>query len=149
MSKNCVIVSYFYRLITLFHVFLCYLWHILLNTFSIESNIKTVSIRPGAIATKFWETSIELNKSTFENKTEKFKDEKDFLVENANKNSLHATSPIYVAKKIAQIAELKNPKPVYNIGLDAKFAKFTRFLPQKLVNGLVKLTLKARVKKKK
>ena len=122
---------------------------ILLNAFSIENNIKTVSIRPGAIATKFWETSIELNKNTFENKQEKFKNEKDFLIENANRNSLHATSPIYVAKKIAHIAELKNPKPVYNIGLDAKFAKFTRFLPQKLVNELVKLALKIRVKKKK
>ncbi len=122
---------------------------ILLNSFSIENDIKVVSIRPGAIATKFWETSIELNKNTFDSQKEKFQQEKEFLVENANKNSLHATSPIYVAKKIAQIVGLKNPKPVYNIGLDAKFTKLTRFLPQKIVNNLVKLALKIRVKKKK
>ena len=120
---------------------------ILLNSYSIENNIKVVSIRPGAVATKFWETSIELNKNTFENNNEKYKSEKEFLVKNANKNSLHATNPIYVAKKIAHIVELKNPKPVYNIGLDAKFTKLTRFLPQKLVNSLIKLVLKYRAKK--
>jgi len=122
---------------------------ILLSSFSIESGIKTVSIRPGAVATKFWETSIELNENSLKGQSEKFKAEKEFLVENANKNSLHAINPIYVAKKIAQIVELKNPKPVYNIGLDAKFAKLTRFLPQNIVNGLIKFVLKARVQKKK
>ena len=40
---------------------------ILLNLYSIENNIKTVSIRPGAVSTKFWETSLELNKNSFEN----------------------------------------------------------------------------------
>ena len=121
---------------------------ILLNTFSVENNIKTVSIRPGAVATKFWESSIELNEKSLDKNSEKFKEEKEFLVENANKNSLHATNPIYVAKKIAQIVELKKPKAVYNIGIDSKIAKLTRFLPQELVNGLVKLALKARMKKK-
>ena len=94
----------------------------MLNTFSIESGIKTVSIRPGAVATKFWEASIELNEKSLDKNSEKFKEEKEFLVENANKNSLHAINPIYVAKKIAQIVELKNPKNVYNIGIDSKFA---------------------------
>lgn len=122
---------------------------ILLNSYSIESNTKVVSIRPGAVATKFWEASIENNKNTFEDVKEKYKLEKEFLVENANRNSLHATNPIYVAKKIAQIVELKNPKPVYNIGLDAKIVKLTRFLPQGLVNNLIKLILKIRIKRKK
>jgi short-subunit dehydrogenase len=121
---------------------------ILLNSYSIETNTRVVSIRPGAVATKFWEASIENNKNTFESKNEKYKSEKEFLVENANKNSLHATDPIYVGKKIAQIVELKNPKPVYNIGLDAKFAKITRFLPQQMVNSIVKFVLKRRVKRK-
>lgn len=120
---------------------------ILLNLYSIESDIKTVSIRPGAVATKFWETSIEQNKQSLNSEAEKFKQEKEFLVENANKNSLHATNPIYVAKKIAQIIETKNPKSVYNIGLDSKFAKFTRFLPLDLVNTIVKFALKRRVNK--
>ena len=121
---------------------------ILLNTFSIESNKKIVSIRPGAVATKFWETSIELNKKTLQEENNKFKSEKEFLIENANKNSLHAINPIYVAKKIAHIVELKNPKCVYNIGLDAKIAKLTRFIPQEIVNCLIKTILSIRIRLK-
>ena len=122
---------------------------ILLNSYGIEKNVKVVSIRPGAVATKFWESSIELNKKTFDEKSKNYSNEKKFLVENANRNSLHALNPIYVSKKIAQIVELKNPKPVYNIGLDAKIAKFTRFIPQNLVNWIVKNILKIRTQKKK
>lgn len=116
---------------------------ILLNAYAVENNVKVVSIRPGAVATKFWESSIEINKEALNNTN--FKDEKKFLIENANKNMLHAKNPIYVAKKIAHIAQLKNPKLVYNIGLDAKFAKLSRFLPQSLINGLTKFILKKRV----
>ena len=36
----------------------------------------------------------------------------------------------------------------YNIGVDAKFARLTRFLPQGWVNNLVKFALKMRLKKK-
>jgi len=121
---------------------------ILLNTYSIEKNIKTVSIRPGAVATKFWETSIEKNKTALETK-EKYEKEKAFLVKNAQRNSLHATSPIYVAKKIVRIIETKNPKSVYNIGLDAKIAKLSRFLPQDFVNFIIKTALKCRLSKEK
>lgn len=121
---------------------------ILLNSYSIESGVKVVSIRPGAVATKFWESSIEINKKTLEETCEKFKSEKEFLVKNANNNSLHALNPIYAAKKIAQIAQLKNPKAVYNIGRDAKCVKLTRFLPQNLVNRLVKFALEKRISKK-
>ena len=120
---------------------------ILLNSYSLESGIKTVSIRPGAVATKFWENCIELNKNYIENNSTNFQKEKKFLVENASKNSLHAQNAKKVALKIAQICELKNPKNVYNIGMDAKFAKFTRFLPQELLNFLIKFILNKRVKK--
>ena len=117
---------------------------ILLNAYSIESNRKVVSIRPGAVATKFWESSIELNKTCLEEKS--FKEEKEFLKENANKNSLHAKNPIYVAKKIASIIKKKNPKPVYNIGFDSKCAKLSRFLPQGLINSIIKKALKIKLK---
>ena len=117
---------------------------ILLNSFSIESGIKTVSIRPGAVATKFWETSIELNKKCLE--TNGFECEKEFMKENANHNSLHAKNPIYVAKKIAAIINKKNPKTVYNIGIDAKISKLSRFLPQGLINFIIKKALKIRLK---
>ena len=122
---------------------------ILLNNFSLESNVKTVSIRPGAVATKFWEKSIELNKDSLDSKDEKFKKEKDFLIRNANNNSLHAKNPFNVAQKIAQIIELKNPKKVYNIGLDAKIAKLSRFLPLDFVNFFIKLIFNKRINKTK
>ncbi|MBQ8847931.1 MAG: SDR family NAD(P)-dependent oxidoreductase [Candidatus Gastranaerophilales bacterium] len=122
---------------------------ILLNLFSVESNIKTVSIRPGATATKFWETSLEINKKTLEENTKKFTQEKEFLVKNAQRNTLHATNPIYIAKKIAQIIELKNPKSIYNVGIDSKFAKLTRFISQDITNSIIKFVLKTRIKRKK
>ena len=121
---------------------------ILLNLYSIESNKKVVSIRPGAVATKFWDSSLELNKEVLNSSNKKFNLQKEFLVKNAERNSLHATNPIYAAKKIAEIVQLKNPKAVYNIGLDAKFAKITRFLPQDFVNNLIKTVLKMRISKK-
>ncbi len=120
---------------------------ILLNNYALESNIKVVSIRPGAIATKFWDSSIELNKKTLNN-TKNFEQEKEFLINNANKNSLHAMNPIKAAKKITQIIQLKNPKSVYNIGKDAKIAKLSRFLPLDLTNKIVKFVLKRRILKK-
>ena len=119
---------------------------ILLNLYSVESNIKVVSIRPGAVATKFWESSLELNAKCLECGG-KFSEEKKFLAKNANKNSLYAQNPIYIGKKIARIAGLKNPKAVYNLGLDAKFAKFTKCLPQGIVNSLIRSVLNKRIKK--
>lgn len=124
---------------------------ILLNTYSLETGVKTVSIRPGAVATKFWDSSIELNKNALKSQTiigeAKYDREKKFLLENAKKNSLHSLNPIYVAKKIADIVEKKNPKLVYNIGLESKIAKVARFLPAKLVNSIIRLILKIRVSK--
>ena len=119
---------------------------ILLNTYSIETGVKTVSIRPGAVATKFWESSIDLNKEILENNS-KYNKEKDFIVKNANRNSLHAMNPIGISKKIAKIVTLKNPKTVYNLGIDAKFAKCTRFVPQKIVNSVIRFILNKRIKK--
>lgn len=120
---------------------------ILLNTYSIESGKKVVSIRPGAVATKFWDRSIELNKNILENKKTKYQKESEFLLKNAQRNSLHANNSINVAKKIAKIINAKNPKPVYNIGMDSKIVKLTRFLPQNLVNALIKFILKMRTNK--
>lgn len=122
---------------------------ILLNCYSIESNKKVVSIRPGAVATKFWENSIELNKKSLDNQNSNFKKEKEFLEKNAEKNSLKAANPFAVAKKIASIVELKNPKLIYNIGCDAKIAKLSRFLPQSVINSIIKFVLKRRILKNK
>ena len=118
---------------------------ILLNSFTLETGIKTVSLRLGAIATKFWENSIKINDEQL--KSENYKKEKEFLIKNAQKNSLHAKNPIATAKKIAEIIELNNPKPVYNIGFDAKMTKLTRFLPCNLINFLIRFILKKRIEK--
>ena len=40
---------------------------ILLNAFEIETGIRTVSIKPGVVGTKFWQYCIDLNKGNFEN----------------------------------------------------------------------------------
>lgn len=124
---------------------------ILLNLYSIEmasnKKIKTVSIRPGAVATKFWDSSIELNKKAFEK--ESYVKEKEFIKQNAKRNSLHAKNPIEVAKKIAKIILTKNPKSIYNIGFDAKIASSCRFLPQKILNKIILFTLKMRISKNK
>ena len=120
---------------------------ILLNAYGLESDKKVVSIRPGAVATKFWENSIKLNSDTLESKSEKFQKEREFLIKNAEKNALKATNPIYAAKKIVKIIELKNPKPVYNIGLDSKLMKLSRFLPQELINFAIKAVMKKRISK--
>ncbi len=121
---------------------------ILLNTYSLEKNIKCISIRPGVVATKFWESSIERNKLILSD-GKNYQKEKAFLLKNAQKNSLHGLNSIYVGKKIAQIIEAKNNKSIYNIGLDAKIAKLTRFLPQNFVNFIVKRVLKYRLSKEK
>ncbi len=123
---------------------------ILLNLFSVESNIekgiKIVSIRPGAIATKFWESSLVLNEQTLK-ESKKFQNEMLFLKKNVQKNSLKAKNPINTAQKIASIVQLKNPKTVYNIGMDAKIASLTRFLPNCVTNNLIRCILKSRLKK--
>lgn len=118
---------------------------ILLNTFGIETNTKVVSIKPGVIKTPFWENSLELNKCNFENFGEKYSSEREFLIENAKKNAQSGLCAVYVAKTILKALEAKNPKASYTVGFDAKMAQFASFLPKKMLNFIIKKTLKLKM----
>ena len=112
---------------------------ILLRAFSNETGIKYVSVRPGAIRTRFWTNSIEDNKNNFENFASKYEKIGMFMVENANRNAKNALEPKYAAREIYKALCKKNPKPVLNIGKDAKLcAFFTKFLSQSLVDKFIK-----------
>ena len=47
-----------------------------------------------------------------------------------------------------KVAAKDNPKSSYTIGYDAKFAELLSYLPQDLVNYLVKLVFKIRMLKR-
>ena len=123
---------------------------VLLRAFSIENNIKCVSIRPGAIKTVFWDKSIELNKENFKNFGEKYKKAGEFLIENAKKNSKNALSPKAVGKVIFKTILAKNPKATINVGLDSKIASFaSKYIDDNILNSIIKFVLKTRMEKQK
>lgn len=121
---------------------------ILFNSLQLEygNNLKIVSLKLGAIATPLWEKSIKNNINCLKN-SEKYKLEYEFLVNNARKNSTQGLSTKKVVDKILKINSLKNPKSSYTFGVDAKFSEIISKLPQDLINNLVKLGLKYRLKK--
>lgn len=118
---------------------------IILNTFGIETGTKIVSIKPGVIKTPFWENSLELNKCNFENFGEKYSPEREFLIKNAQKNGQNGLCAAHVAKTILKALEAKNPKASYTVGFDAKMAQLASFLPKKMLNLIIKKTLKLKI----
>lgn len=119
---------------------------ILLNSFGIETGIKIVSIKPGVIKTPFWENSLEINKVNFENFSQKYEKEREFMIKNAKNNANKGLEPIEVAKVILKAVNEKNPKPSYTVGFDAKMAQFASMLPKKPLNFLIRNFLKYRIK---
>ncbi len=120
---------------------------ILLRAFSVESGTKCISIRPGAIKTKFWQRSIDDNKNNFDNFSDKYRSIGEFMLRNAEKNSVCALEPLYAAKAVCKAVCARNPKHVITVGNDALLCSFaSRFLPDSLLNSLIKLAL--RIKKR-
>lgn len=119
---------------------------ILLNTFGIETGTKVISIKPGVVKTPFWETSLRINEQNFENFSQKYEAEREFLVENAKKNANKGLEPRAVAKVIIKALRAKNPRPSYVVGLDARVAQFASILPKGFVNKVVGAVLKSRIK---
>lgn len=116
---------------------------VLLRAFSNETGVKYVSIRPGAIKTKFWTDSIEQNQENFKNFIGKYEKIGLYMLDNAKKNSTDALEPYFVGKAIFKAVCAKNPKPVINVGTDAHNCAFaSKFLSESLVNRIVKLALK-------
>lgn len=121
---------------------------IFFNALSLENhkNLEIVSVKPGVIATPIWEKSVKNNTETLENNVE-YKKELEFLKKNALKNTDKGLKVEVAAKKIKDIALKKNVKASYLIGKDAKFAQFVSYLPQGLLNNLVKFAMRKKMSK--
>lgn len=118
------------------------------NSFLIENkrNIKIVSIKPGVIATPLWGKSIEEN-SKYLDKCAGYEQEMEFISSNARKNETKGLSTSKVVDAILKADRAKHPKLSYTVGKDAFFAHLVSKLPQRLINNLIKLGLKFRMKK--
>ncbi len=121
---------------------------IFFNAFAIENhrNITVVSVKPGVIATPIWKKSVTVNEKSLNN-CPQYEKELEFIKTNALSNSKKGLKVEDAAKFIHKIALKKNPKPSYTLGRDAKFAQLLSYLPQNLINKLVKAGLKARMGK--
>ena len=65
---------------------------------------------------------------------------------NALKNSSKGLDVVKAANYIKKIALARNPKTSYTLGKDAFFAKLLSYLPQDIINRIVKYGLKCRLK---
>lgn len=114
----------------------------LFNSMQIEcgKDIKIISIKPGVIKTPLWEKSIDNNRDALEG-SEKYKKEFDFMIDNARKNAQNGLDAKIVADLIIKVEKLKNPKPSYTVGFDAKVAEVFSHFPQNWINFIVKKML--------
>ena len=119
---------------------------IFFNALLIENhkNLEIVSIKPGVIATPIWEKSVNSNEQILNNNIDYAK-ELNFLKNNALSNTQKGLDVRIVAEKIKEISLKKRVKSSYLIGKDARFAQILSYLPQDIINNLVKLGLKARI----
>ena len=111
--------------------------------------LKFVSIKPGVIKTKIWEKSIDVNKRVMEGlpekSVEKYRREFEYLVKNAEKNKDKGLEPEKVADLILKVLCLRNPKPSYTVGRDARAAEIFSKLPLCVTNFFTKYILKKRM----
>ena len=111
--------------------------------------LKVVSIKPGVIKTKIWEKSIDVNKRVMEGlpekSVEKYRREFEYLVKNAEKNKDKGLEPEKVAELILKVLCLRNPKPSYTVGRDARAAEIFSKLPLCVTNFFTKYILKKRM----
>lgn len=117
------------------------------NSFIIENkrNIKVISIKPGVIVTPLWEKSIKENTEAMTN-CEGYEKEMEFIASNARKNESKGLCVEEVVNVILKADKAKKPKLSYTVGSDAFCAKMISKLPQKLINKLVKLGLRVRMR---
>ncbi len=120
---------------------------ILLDAFEIETGIKTVSIIPGVVKTKFWQYCIEQNKSNFSSFKDKYDKCGKFLKQNAEKNSNKGLSPVYISKIIYKCLYLKNPKKYCHAGFDAHFTKMISLFKGRFLFGIIRKVLNMRIRK--
>lgn len=117
------------------------------NSFLIENkrNIKVVSIKPGVIVTPLWEKSIKENTEQMECCLG-YEKEMQYVAKNARKNETKGLNVSEVVKVILKADRVKNPKLSYIVGKDAFAASLVSKLPQEIINAIVKLGIKLRIK---
>lgn len=117
------------------------------NSLLIENkkNIKVVSVKPGVIATPLWGKSIDENSKYFDNYGD-YSAEMKYVIANAQKNAKTGLSPERVVKVILKADKTKNPRLSYTVGSDAFIASLVSKLPQSVINNIVKLGIKMKVK---
>ena len=120
------------------------------NSLLIENkkNIKVVSIKPGVIATPLWGKSIDENSKYFDNYGD-YSAEMKYVIANAQKNEKTGLSPEKVVDVILKADSLDNPKLSYTVGNDAFFASLVSKLPQWLINKIVKIGIKMKIRNSK
>ena len=121
---------------------------IFFNSFAIENkhNIKVVSIKPGVIVTPLWEKSIKENTEAMQN-CEGYEKEMAFIASNARKNEAKGLDVDKVVKVILTADSARKPRLTYTVGGDAFFAHMISKLPQRIINKLIRVGLKIRMKK--
>ncbi len=119
---------------------------ILFNSMQLEcdNKFKYISVKPGAIATPLWRKSVDINAKTLS--SDKYKKEYDYLIDNAYKNEKNGLSVSKVADIILKADCVKNPKTSYIVGRDAFFANFISYIPQDMLNKLIKIGMKIKIK---
>ena len=120
---------------------------ILFNAFAIENhkNIQVISIKPGVISTPLWKKSITKNEKTLSD-CAGYEKEMQFMKSNALKNTDKGLAVNKVAEFIYAVANKKKPRSSYTIGKDAKVAQLISYLPQDIINKLVKFGMEVRIK---
>ena len=119
---------------------------ILFNSMRIETKnrLKIVSVKPGVIKTPLWEKSIEANLDNIYH--DDYVKESELLLRNAQYNSEHGLDAQKVVDVILKIEKMKNPKPSYTVGTDAKIASLVSKLPQCLLNNIISSSLRKKIK---
>ncbi|MBD5401361.1 SDR family NAD(P)-dependent oxidoreductase [bacterium] len=120
---------------------------IFFNAFALENykNIKVISVKPGVIATPIWKKSVETNEKLL-NDCADYEKEMCFMKKNALSNTDKGLDVLKAAKMIKLISEKKNPKASYTLGKDAAFARILSLFSQDVINKLVSIGLKSRIK---
>lgn len=117
------------------------------NSLLIENkkNIQVVSIKPGVIATPLWGKSIEENSKYFDNYGD-YSEEMKYVIANAQKNQTKGLSAEKVVDVILKADRAKKPKLSYTVGSDAFIASIFSKLPQGIINKIVKLGMKIKIR---
>ena len=109
------------------------------NSYLLENkrNIKVISIKPGVIVTPLWEKSITEN-SKYQELRNGYEKEMDYVMKNAEKNETSGLGVSEVVAVILKADAAKNPKLSYTVGKDAFAAKLVSYLPQGIINWIIR-----------